>query len=81
MTNKYGVVKTANSAGRRNKITDIIEKPDPQVAPSNLAVVGRYILTQDIFKFLNKTDRGGRWCDPAHGRPCHVAQRTGCNGI
>lgn len=58
MTNKYGIVKTASSAGRLNKITDIIEKPDPRVAPSNLAVVGRYLLTPDIFKFLDKTGRG-----------------------
>ncbi len=58
MTNQYGIVKTAGSVERLNKITDIIEKPHPKVAPSNLAVVGRYLLTPDIFKFLEKTVQG-----------------------
>lgn len=58
MTHKYGIVSTDNDAGRINRITDIIEKPRPEVAPSNLAVVGRYLLTPDIFAFLEKTERG-----------------------
>jgi UTP--glucose-1-phosphate uridylyltransferase len=58
MTHKYGIVDIAGNAGRINKITDIIEKPSPELAPSNLAVVGRYILTPDIFTFLEKTERG-----------------------
>ncbi|WP_275097495.1 UTP--glucose-1-phosphate uridylyltransferase GalU [Sedimenticola hydrogenitrophicus] len=58
MTHKYGIVKTAESAERLSKIIGIIEKPHPEVAPSNLAVVGRYLLTPDIFSFLEKTGRG-----------------------
>jgi UTP--glucose-1-phosphate uridylyltransferase len=58
MTHKYGIVDIAGNAERINKITDIIEKPSPELAPSNLAVVGRYILTPDIFTFLEKTERG-----------------------
>lgn len=58
MTNKYGIVSTADNTGRINRVTSIIEKPRPEVAPSNLAVVGRYLLTPDIFAFLEKTERG-----------------------
>jgi len=58
VTNQYGIVKTDESTERVNRIIGIIEKPHPEVAPSNLAVVGRYILTPEIFNFLKQTDRG-----------------------
>lgn len=57
-TNKYGVVKPAVLDERVYKIEDIVEKPQPADAPSNLAVVGRYILTPRIFKMLEKTGAG-----------------------
>jgi len=41
-----------------NRVSSIIEKPDPADAPSNLAVVGRYILTPRIFDLLETTERG-----------------------
>jgi len=40
------------------KITDMVEKPSPQDAPSNLAIIGRYILTPDIFDILRQTKPG-----------------------
>ncbi|WP_457748252.1 UTP--glucose-1-phosphate uridylyltransferase [Sulfurimonas sp.] len=40
------------------KITDMVEKPSPQDAPSNLAIIGRYILTPDIFDILRETKPG-----------------------
>ena len=57
-TNKYGIVKTTDSAERLSKVSGIVEKPHPEDAPSNLAVVGRYILTPEIFSLLEKTGRG-----------------------
>lgn len=57
-TNKYGIVATEGREGRLSRITKIVEKPRPQNAPSNLAVVGRYLLTGSIFDKLQKTGRG-----------------------
>lgn len=57
-TDKYGVVKADMSAGRTGKIEEIVEKPKPEVAPSNLAVVGRYILSPRIFEILEVTGQG-----------------------
>ncbi len=57
-TDKYGVVKTAASEAGIGKIEEIVEKPKPDVAPSNLAVVGRYILSPRIFDILEGTGKG-----------------------
>ncbi len=57
-TDKYGIVKTQESSGTSAKIDVIVEKPNPDVAPSNLAVVGRYILQPAIFDKLEKTGKG-----------------------
>lgn len=56
-TGAYGIVEISEADGRQ-KIESIIEKPHPDVAPSNLAVVGRYILTPRIFEFLATIRRG-----------------------
>jgi UTP--glucose-1-phosphate uridylyltransferase len=57
-TDKYGVVKTGTTENRVGKIEEIVEKPKPDVAPSNLAVVGRYILSPRIFEILEGTGKG-----------------------
>ncbi len=57
-TDKYGIVSTAEDDGEVARITNIIEKPKPVQAPSNLAVVGRYLLTPAIFDHLERTGRG-----------------------
>lgn len=62
-TDKYGIVKASPLVGRAavariSKVDTIVEKPSPDVAPSNLAVVGRYILTPRIFQLLEHTGRG-----------------------
>jgi len=57
-TDKYGVVKTSNASGPSSQIDIIVEKPKPEVAPSNLAVVGRYILTPAIFEKIEQTGKG-----------------------
>ncbi|MGR9087099.1 MAG: UTP--glucose-1-phosphate uridylyltransferase GalU [Gammaproteobacteria bacterium] len=57
-TGSYGIVKVGGSAGGASAIELIVEKPRPEVAPSNLAVVGRYILTPAIFDKIQHTARG-----------------------
>ena len=57
-TDKYGVVKIEPKSDKVGKVSEIVEKPNPKVAPSNLAVVGRYILSPRIFDLLEKTGKG-----------------------
>lgn len=57
-TGSYGIVRTSESSGSHAPIEMIVEKPKPDVAPSNLAVIGRYILTPAIFDKLATTERG-----------------------
>jgi len=57
-TASYGIVATENFAGRQGRIRGIVEKPQPDVAPSNLAVVGRYVLNPRIFSLLESTQPG-----------------------
>lgn len=59
--NKYGIVAPSKShkpIGRRVKLTDMVEKPAIDKAPSQLAVLGRYILTPQIFEFLETQEPG-----------------------
>lgn len=57
-TNKYGIVEVQKIDNKLSRIRSIVEKPDPSVAPSNLAVVGRYILPAAIMDILEKTGKG-----------------------
>ena len=59
-TQKYGVIagKLVDGTDDTYRITDMVEKPDPKDAPSNLAIIGRYILTPDIFDILRDTEPG-----------------------
>ncbi|RYZ73068.1 MAG: UTP--glucose-1-phosphate uridylyltransferase GalU [Lysobacteraceae bacterium] len=57
-TGSYGIVATEAFSGRQGRITAIVEKPEPDVAPSNLAVVGRYVLDSRIFPLLESTTPG-----------------------
>ncbi|PPC90901.1 MAG: UTP--glucose-1-phosphate uridylyltransferase [Methylobacter sp.] len=57
-TGSYGIVKTAEFTGNFGAVESIVEKPKPEVAPSNLGVVGRYILTPGIFDQIKNTGRG-----------------------
>jgi UTP--glucose-1-phosphate uridylyltransferase len=57
-TNRYGIIRPKEAGPRLHQVSEIVEKPKPEVAPSNLAVVGRYILTPRIFELLKTTGRG-----------------------
>ncbi|MBO9718335.1 MAG: UTP--glucose-1-phosphate uridylyltransferase GalU [Pseudoxanthomonas sp.] len=57
-TGSYGIVATDAFDGRQGRIKAIVEKPKPADAPSNLAVVGRYVLNPRIFSLLEATRPG-----------------------
>ena len=54
----YGVIDAVMTSRRVYELNGIVEKPNPEEAPSDLAVCGRYILTKSIFKSLNNIKRG-----------------------
>ena len=54
----YGIVAGDSISETLIKVTDMVEKPQPEDAPSNLAIIGRYILTPDIFDILRETAPG-----------------------
>jgi UTP--glucose-1-phosphate uridylyltransferase len=62
-TSRYGIIAAERSEdpldhGRLHKVTRLVEKPKPEEAPSNLAIIGRYVLTPKIFDKLEQTQRG-----------------------
>lgn len=57
-TSSYGIVATESFENRQGRISGIVEKPEPDVAPSTLAVVGRYVLSPRIFDLLESTTPG-----------------------
>jgi UTP--glucose-1-phosphate uridylyltransferase len=57
-TNRYGIVKGKPVSSDLVNIDGLIEKPHPSVAPSNLAVAGRYVLTPAVFDLIRKQPRG-----------------------
>jgi UTP--glucose-1-phosphate uridylyltransferase len=56
--NKYGIISGEQLNDELIRVDRMVEKPSPQDAPSNLAVIGRYILTPDIFEILRNTPPG-----------------------
>lgn len=57
-TGAYGIVTPGTDDGRLVQIDGLVEKPDPADAPSNIAVVGRYIITPQVFETLAAQERG-----------------------
>jgi UTP--glucose-1-phosphate uridylyltransferase len=55
LTHQYGVIAGDEVSKDLYSVSNMIEKPEPGTAPSNLAIVGRYILTPDIFEILGQT--------------------------
>ncbi len=56
--NRYGVIDPIKVSDRLHKLQGVVEKPPVEEAPSNLSIVGRYVLQPRIFKLLEKTQRG-----------------------
>lgn len=57
-TNKYGIISGSRINGKTTRLTAIVEKPAPDVAPTTLAVVGRYVLEPEIFEHLRQVQAG-----------------------
>ena len=57
-TGSYGIVTPGTDDGRIVQVEGLVEKPDPSSAPSNIAVVGRYIITPEVFETLAAQERG-----------------------
>lgn len=57
-TNKYGIISGPRINDRTTRVEGIIEKPQPEDAPTTLAVVGRYVLEPEIFEYLRQTKAG-----------------------
>ncbi|WHX60519.1 UTP--glucose-1-phosphate uridylyltransferase GalU [Peribacillus frigoritolerans] len=57
-TNRYGIIDPAFQDGRLYQVENFVEKPALGTAPSNLAIMGRYILTPEIFSMLDQQEAG-----------------------
>lgn len=57
-TNRYGIVDVAHDDGRLVAVKGVVEKPVPAAAPSNLSIIGRYILQPEVFDRLGRIGRG-----------------------
>lgn len=57
-TDRYGIVDPVDSFGRLYQVNQFVEKPPKGHAPSNLAIMGRYVLTPEIFEFLERQEVG-----------------------
>jgi UTP--glucose-1-phosphate uridylyltransferase len=57
-TNRYGILKVGKDDGKLVEVTGLVEKPDPKDAPSDLSIIGRYVLMPQVLDFLSKMERG-----------------------
>ena len=57
-TNRYGILDVASDDGRLAEVKGMVEKPDPEDAPSTLSIIGRYILLPEIFDYLSEKKAG-----------------------
>ncbi len=57
-TKSYGIAAVKNEIGNLSEITGMVEKPKPEEAPSNLALIGRYVLLPEVFDHLDRHETG-----------------------
>jgi UTP--glucose-1-phosphate uridylyltransferase len=57
-TNRYGILATGSDDGRLVEVRGLVEKPDPKYAPSNMSIIGRYVLMPEVIGHLAKMERG-----------------------
>ena len=57
-THRYGILKTGRKDGRLVEVTGLVEKPAPKDAPSNLSIIGRYVLMPEVIGHLARMERG-----------------------
>jgi UTP--glucose-1-phosphate uridylyltransferase len=57
-TNRYGILDVGDDDGRLVEVKGLVEKPKPEVAPSNLSIIGRYVLLPEVIELLARMERG-----------------------
>ena len=57
-TNRYGILKIGETQGNRVEVTGLVEKPAPADAPSDLSIIGRYVLLPEVITYLSQMERG-----------------------
>jgi UTP--glucose-1-phosphate uridylyltransferase len=57
-TNRYGILKIGATQGNRVEVEGLVEKPAPKDAPSNLSIIGRYVLLPEVVRYLSMMERG-----------------------
>ena len=57
-TNRYGILDIGADDGRLAEVKGLVEKPKPEDAPSNLSIIGRYVLLPQVIEHLSKMERG-----------------------
>lgn len=57
-THRYGIIDPSEQVGRRYKVNKFVEKPKQGTAPSNMAIIGRYVFTPEIFNYLSDLEIG-----------------------
>jgi UTP--glucose-1-phosphate uridylyltransferase len=57
-TNRYGILKIGKDDGRLVEVKGLVEKPAPKDAPSNLSIIGRYVLMPEVIQYLARMERG-----------------------
>ncbi len=57
-TNRYGILRTGKDDGRTVEVLGLVEKPKPEDAPSNLSIIGRYVLLPEVIEHLSRMERG-----------------------
>jgi len=57
-TNRYGILRVGEDDGRMVEVLGLVEKPKPADAPSNLSIIGRYVLLPEVIEHLSRMERG-----------------------
>jgi UTP--glucose-1-phosphate uridylyltransferase len=57
-TSRYGILDTGRDDGQLVEVRGLVEKPKPEVAPSNLSIIGRYVLVPQVLHYLERMERG-----------------------
>jgi UTP--glucose-1-phosphate uridylyltransferase len=57
-TNRYGILEIGADDGKLVEVTGLVEKPKPEDAPSNLSIIGRYVLRPEVMTYLSRMERG-----------------------
>lgn len=57
-TNRYGIIAVGETKGYTVEVTGLVEKPKPEDAPSNLSIIGRYVLLPEVIEHLARMERG-----------------------